>query len=318
MKTRVSERLGVEFPILAFSHCRDVVAAVTNAGGFGVLGGVVHTPERLEIDLAGIEAETTGRRYGVDLRLSSRYEGSDRGGLDRETVRHLLPPAQQEFVDDILRRYDVPPLPNAGDRDAGGGGALDLMRVSPKGDEPLLDVTFAHRIALIASALGAPPPALIERAHAAGVAVAALAGTVAHAERHQAARVDIIVAQGTEAGGHTGEIATMVLVPDVVDAVSPTPVVGPGRRAPGAAHARPGCAGRRRAAAHRPLGRLDRRRRPAGELLRRPGRRPARPRPARPSGAAGHGQRVRRRPANVSRPRRRAGLSRRGGDTVSA
>ena len=229
MKTRVSERLGVEFPVLAFSHCRDVVAAVTNAGGFGVLGGVVHTPQRLEIDLAWIEEQTRGRPFGVDLLLPSRYEGADQGGLDRDAVRQLLPPEQQAFVDDILLRYGVP----AGADPDGEGGSLDLMRVSPKGYEPLLDVAFAHRIALIASALGAPPPALIERAHAAGVTVAALAGTVAHAERHKAAGVDLIVAQGTEAGGHTGEIATMVLVPDVVDAVRPTPVLAAGGIASG-------------------------------------------------------------------------------------
>jgi NAD(P)H-dependent flavin oxidoreductase YrpB (nitropropane dioxygenase family) len=229
VKSRVSEQLGVEFPIIAFSHCRDVVAAVTNAGGFGVLGAVVHSPERLEIDLTWIEAETKGRPFGVDILLPARYEGADRGGLDREAVRQLLPPAQQEFVDDILRRYDVPDLPDA----AGSQSPLDLMRVSPKGYAPLLDVAFAHRIRLVASALGAPPPALIDRAHAAGVSVAALAGNVAHAERHKAAGVDFIVAQGTEAGGHTGEIATMVLVPDVVDAVSPTPVVAAGGIATG-------------------------------------------------------------------------------------
>jgi NAD(P)H-dependent flavin oxidoreductase YrpB (nitropropane dioxygenase family) len=144
-------------------------------------------------------------------------------------VRQLLPPAQQAFVDDILRRYDVPPLPG----DTEMSGRLDLMRVSPKGYEPLLDVAFAHKIKLIASALGAPPPALIERAHASDVAVAALAGTVVHAERHAAAGVDVIVAQGTEAGGHTGEIGTMVLVPDVVDAVAPVPVLAAGGIASG-------------------------------------------------------------------------------------
>jgi NAD(P)H-dependent flavin oxidoreductase YrpB (nitropropane dioxygenase family) len=230
VNNRVCEQLGVEYPILAFSHCRDVVAAVTNAGGFGVLGGVVHSPERLEIDLSWIEAETRGRPFGVDLLLPAKYEGADRGGLEREAVRQLLPPEQQEFVDDILRRYEVPPLPD----DVGSAQSpLDLMRISPKGYEPLLDVAFAHRIRLIASALGAPPPALIERAHAVGVRVAALAGNVAHAVRHQAAGVDLIVAQGTEAGGHTGEIATMVLVPDVVDAVSPTPVVAAGGIATG-------------------------------------------------------------------------------------
>jgi NAD(P)H-dependent flavin oxidoreductase YrpB (nitropropane dioxygenase family) len=229
MQTRVSEMLGIEFPILAFSHCRDVVAAVTNAGGFGVLGAVAHSPERLEIDLAWIEEQTKGRPYGVDLLLPAKYAGADEGGLDRESVRALLPPEQQAFVDDILRRYDVPPLPDPGEQ----ASHLDLMRVSPKGYEPLLEVSFAHKIRLIASALGPPPPQLIDRAHDHDVVVAALAGSVTHAERHQAAGVDLIVAQGTEAGGHTGEIATMVLVPDVVDAVAPTPVLAAGGIASG-------------------------------------------------------------------------------------
>ncbi|GAC1479057.1 MAG: nitronate monooxygenase family protein [Acidimicrobiales bacterium] len=224
MQTRVSDMLGVEFPILAFSHCRDVVAAVTNAGGFGVLGAVAHSPEQLEIDLAWIEEQVHGRSYGVDLLLPAKYAGADEGGLNRDAITQLLPPEQQQFVDDIMARYEVPALPADADRRT----RLDLMRVSPKGYQPLLDVAFAHNIRLVASALGAPPPDLVERAHAAGVSVAALAGTVAHAERHKNAGVDVIVAQGTEAGGHTGEIATMVLVPAVVDAVSPTPVLAAG------------------------------------------------------------------------------------------
>jgi len=219
----------VEFPILAFSHCRDVVAAVTNAGGFGVLGAVAHSPEQLEIDLGWIEEQTKGRPYGLDLLLPTKYAGADEGGLDRDTIRQLLPAEQQEFVDDILRRYQVPELPD--DLSVfGRGGALSI---SPKGYEPLLDIAFAHRISLVASALGPPPPWLIERAHGSDVVVAALAGTRVHAERHAAAGVDLIVAQGTEAGGHTGEISTMVLVPEVVDAVAPTPVLAAGGIASG-------------------------------------------------------------------------------------
>lgn len=230
MDNRVCTMLGVEYPILAFSHCRDVVAAVTNAGGFGVLGAVAHTPEQLEIDLDWIEANSGGRPYGVDLLLPQKYAGADEGGLDREAVRALLPPQQTQFVDDILSRYDVPGL-NDESRD-------DLRRradmsISPRGYEPLLDVAFAHQIRLVASALGPPPPTLIERAHESGVVVAALAGKVTHAVRHQAAGVDLIVAQGTEAGGHTGDVATMVLVPEVVDAVAPTPVLAAGGIATG-------------------------------------------------------------------------------------
>ena len=230
MQTRVSQMLGVEFPILAFSHCRDVVAAVTNAGGFGVLGAVAHSPEHLEIDLNWIEEQTHGRPYGIDLLLPQKYAGADEGGLDRESLRQLLPAEQQQFVDDILRRYGVP---TADDEVSAAISGMTNLSVSPRGYEPLLDVAFAHRTTLVASALGPPPPALIERAHSADVLVAALAGTKVHAERHRNAGVDLIVAQGTEAGGHTGEISTMVLVPEVVDAVAPTPVLAAGGIASG-------------------------------------------------------------------------------------
>jgi len=226
MKSRVCDILGVEFPILAFSHCRDVIAAVTNAGGFGVLGAVAHTPEQLDIDLGWIEEETKGRPYGVDLLLPQKYAGADEDGIDRETVRQLLPPEQQQFVDDILRRYGVPELDDETKNLIWGRGGT--LSISPKGYEPLLDIAFAHQIRLVASALGPPPPALIERAHSNDVVVAALAGTRTHAERHNAVGVDLIVAQGTEAGGHTGEISTMVLVPEVVAAVKPTPVLAAG------------------------------------------------------------------------------------------
>ncbi len=225
MKTAVADMLGVEYPILAFSHCRDVVAAVTNAGGFGVLGAVAHTPKQLEVDLTWIDQHVGGKPYGVDLLLPEKYEGADQGGLDREALRQLLPAEQQAFVEDIMARYQVPELD---DEQREAVSRLGGMYVSPKGYEPLLDVAFEHPIKLIASALGPPPAALIERAHADDVLVAALAGTKEHALRHKEIGVDIVVAQGTEGGGHTGEVATMVLVPEVVDAVAPTPVLAAG------------------------------------------------------------------------------------------
>jgi NAD(P)H-dependent flavin oxidoreductase YrpB (nitropropane dioxygenase family) len=222
MRTRVAEMLGVEFPICAFSHCRDVVAAVTNAGGFGVLGAVAHSPQRLETELTWIDEQTGGKPYGVDLLLPPKYVGADRGGIDGKQARALLPEEHRNFVDDLLVRYGIP-----AHGDAERPPVADL-NISPKGYEPLLDVTFAHRIRLIASALGSPPPELVTRAHDNDVLVAALAGTTKHARQHAAAGVDLIVAQGTEAGGHTGQVATMVLVPEVVDAVAPVPVLAAG------------------------------------------------------------------------------------------
>jgi NAD(P)H-dependent flavin oxidoreductase YrpB (nitropropane dioxygenase family) len=222
MRTRVAEMLGVEFPICAFSHCRDVVAAVTNAGGFGVLGAVAHSPERLDSELTWIEEQTGGKPYGVDLLLPHKYVGAESGGIDTRQARDLLPEGHRAFVDDLLVRYGIA-VPTDEERLPPGE-----LNISPKGYEPLLDVAFAHRIRLIASALGPPPADLVRRAHDNDVLVAALAGTTQHAQRHAAASVDLVVAQGTEAGGHTGEVSTMVLVPEVVDAVAPVPVLAAG------------------------------------------------------------------------------------------
>jgi NAD(P)H-dependent flavin oxidoreductase YrpB (nitropropane dioxygenase family) len=222
MRTRVAEMLGVEFPICAFSHCRDVVAAVSNAGGLGILGAVAHSPERLETELSWIEQQIGDKPYGVDLLLPHKYVGAEQGGIDPQQARDLLPEEHRAFVDSLLVRYGIPAP--ADERRLPPGE----LNISPKGYEPLLDVAFAHRIRLIASALGPPPADLVQRAHGKDVLVAALAGTTEHARRHAAAGVDLIVAQGTEAGGHTGEVATMVLVPEVVDAVAPVPVLAAG------------------------------------------------------------------------------------------
>lgn len=224
MRTAVTERLGIEFPILAFSHCRDVVAAVTNAGGFGVLGAVAHSPEQLEVDLDWIEAETHGKPYGVDLLIPQKFVGAEEGGLDRLSLQDLLPEEHRQWLDGLLAQNGIPPLPPTDGADPAVFGG---MRVDPKSMAPLVDVAFSRDIGLIASALGPPPPWLIDRAKDRGVAVAALAGSLEHAVRHDAAGADLIIAQGTEAGGHTGEVATMVLVPEVVDAVK-APVLAAG------------------------------------------------------------------------------------------
>ncbi|MBO0831360.1 MAG: nitronate monooxygenase [Actinobacteria bacterium] len=222
MFTEICQTLGIDVPIFAFSHCRDVVAAVTNAGGFGVLGATAHSPAGLEIDLAWIDEQVGGKPYGVDLLLPARFaDTSGSSSLDGGGTEPI-PAGHREFVADVLDRYDVPPLP---EHLTGRRGTLN---VSAEAAGTLLDVAFRHPIKLVASALGPPPAELTEQAHARGVIVAALVGTVEHARRQQAAGVDLIVAQGTEAGGHTGTVATMVLVPEVVRAVSPTPVLAAG------------------------------------------------------------------------------------------
>lgn len=222
MKTAVTEMFGLEFPILAFSHCRDVVAAVTKAGGLGVLGAVGHTPKQLEIDLAWIEEEVGEMPYGVDMIVPAKYEGSGDGGFTSDQIKQLLPPKHIEFVDDLLARYGVT------DGEGGSGGWGGDAPFSANRAEPQLEIALAHRTALIANALGPPPQFMIDAAHKEGRLIAALAGRGVHAERHVNAGVDLIIAQGYEAGGHTGEIGSMVLIPEVVDAVAPVPVLGAG------------------------------------------------------------------------------------------
>ncbi len=227
MKTKICELLDIEFPILAFTHCRDVVAAVTRAGGYGVLGAAGHSPEQLDVDLRWIADEVGGRPFGVDIIVPAKYEGKDEGELGVSTLRDMIPPKHREFLDDLLDRYDVPELP-ADDRKptmSGDGGSAPMTYSQAV---PLMDVAFSHPISLVVNALGPPPPDMIERAHAADVKVGALAGKKSHAVRHVAAGVDVIIAQGHEAGGHTGDIGTMVLVPEIVDAVAPVPVLAAG------------------------------------------------------------------------------------------
>lgn len=226
MRTAVTDMLGIEFPILAFSHCRDVVAAVTNAGGLGVLGAVAHSPKQLEVDLDWIEEQVKGKPYGVDLLIPTHYVGEEAGGLDPSSLKSLVSEDHKKWLDELLDRYGVPQLPPS-EKD-GDTREFAGMRIDPKSMAPLLDVAFDHRISLIASALGPPPPHLVERSRKAGVPVAALAGATEHAIRHAGAGADLIIAQGTEAGGHTGQVATMVLVPEVVDAVAPVPVLAAG------------------------------------------------------------------------------------------
>jgi NAD(P)H-dependent flavin oxidoreductase YrpB (nitropropane dioxygenase family) len=226
VRTAITDLLGIDVPVLAFSHCRDVVAAVSKAGGYGVLGAVAHTPEQLEVDLKWIEAEIGGRHYGVDVIVPAKYAGSDQGGFTLDAIRELIPSEHVAYVEDILRRYDVPALPDESAPRYDTSGVAAPFSASQA--DQLLEVSLAFGPTMVVNALGPPPPHMIERAKEEGRLVGALAGKAQHAERHVNAGVDVIIAQGSEAGGHTGEIGTMVLIPEIVDAVSPVPVLGAG------------------------------------------------------------------------------------------
>jgi len=243
MRTELCDLFGIDVPIFAFSHCRDVVAAVTNAGGLGVLGALAFSPEQLELELRWIDDQVGEKPYGVDIVMPMSYEGKDEGlgradesgDVDADAFRKLIPEEVTAWIERVLEEYEVPPLPDDLERDESvGGGSSGLLGWTEGGGRNHVEIALRHeRVKLLVNALGPPPKDVIDVAHAHGVKVAALTGAVEHALRQKQQGVDIIVAQGTEAGGHTGEIGSMVLLPDIVDAVSPTPVLGAGGIASG-------------------------------------------------------------------------------------
>ena len=219
MKSELCDKLGIEFPLFAFSHCRDVVAEVTNAGGMGVLGATGHTPETLEIELRWIDEHVGGKPYGVDILVPNKMDSKE-AAISAAEIEARVPPEHRRYIDDLLTRHgiDVSDLWSGKIADNYG----DNLRES--GAAKILDVAFAHPIRMIVNALGVPPPGMFERARKRnGVLVGALTGAKEHAIKHAQAGVDVLVVSGTEAGGHCGEVSTLVLVPEVLRAIRDYP-----------------------------------------------------------------------------------------------
>ncbi|WP_338899977.1 nitronate monooxygenase family protein [Streptomyces sp. TG1A-60] len=219
MQTELSNRLGVRYAVFGFTPFPAVAAAISRAGGFGVLGAVRYTaPDDLKRDLDWIEAHVDGNPYGLDVVMPAKKVE----GVTEADVEAMIPESHRQFVKDTLARYGVPELAEG---EASGWRITGWMEQVARNQ---LDVAFDYPIRLLANALGSPPADVIRRAHEQDVLVAALAGSARHARKHAEAGIDIVVAQGYEAGGHTGEIASMVLTPEVVDAVDPLPVLAAG------------------------------------------------------------------------------------------
>ncbi|MDQ0753595.1 NAD(P)H-dependent flavin oxidoreductase YrpB (nitropropane dioxygenase family) [Streptomyces africanus] len=219
MQTELSQKLGVEHAVFGFTPFPAVAAAISRAGGFGVLGAVRYTaPDELKRDLDWIEAHVDGRPYGLDVVMPAKKVE----GVTEADVEAMIPEGHRQFVRDTLAKHGVPELAEG---EASGWRITGWMEQVARSQ---LDVAFAYPIRLLANALGSPPADVIARAHGQDVLVAALAGSARHARKHRDAGIDIVVAQGYEAGGHTGEIASMVLTPEVVDAVAPLPVLAAG------------------------------------------------------------------------------------------
>ena len=225
MHTRLCDQLGIEFPIFAFTHCRDVVVAVSKAGGFGVLGAVGFTPEQLEIELNWIDEHIGDHPYGVDIVIPNKYEGMD-SNLSAEELTSMLqsmvPAETLDFGRKILLDHGVP-LPEDDEN------SLQLLGWTEATATPQVEIALQHpKVSLIANALGTPPADMIDHIHQAGRKVAALCGSPKQARKHADAGVDIIIAQGGEGGGHCGEVGSIVLWPQVVKEVAPIPVLAAG------------------------------------------------------------------------------------------
>ena len=219
MHTELCARFGIQYPIFAFTPSEKAAAAVSRAGGMGVLGCVrFNDPEELETTLRWMDENTDGKPYGVDVVMPAKIptEGT------KIDIDALIPQAHRDFVAKTLADLGVPPLPDDLVRSEGTLGWLHSVARSH------VEVALKHPIKLIANALGSPPKDVIDQSHAAGVAVAALAGSAKHARRHVDNGVDIVIAQGHEAGGHTGEIGSVVLWPEIVDALGGAPVLAAG------------------------------------------------------------------------------------------
>jgi NAD(P)H-dependent flavin oxidoreductase YrpB (nitropropane dioxygenase family) len=217
VKSPICALLGIDFPLFAFSHCRDVVVEVSKAGGMGVFGAVdVRSPDAFETELKWIDSHINGKPYGVDFIVPAKFEGKGEK-VSQAGAAMAIPAEYKEFARSILKRYDIDTSDLTDERFARGSKIGRNIR--DDGAQNLLDIALSHPIRLIANALGPPPQYMLERSKAAGVAVAALVGSAKHALSQLQVGVDILVAAGTEAGGHCGEIGTMVLVPDVIQAV---------------------------------------------------------------------------------------------------
>ncbi len=214
MKSLICDMLGIEFPLLAFSHCRDVVAAVSRAGGFGVLGATAHSPQSVRQELKWIDDHVDGKPYGLDVLIPQTMATAGETGVTYNSLKARVPPGHDAFARELLTRAGVTLAERIIDDDQpqpfDPGRALEVLHAA-----------FEHPIKLIANALGVPPPEMIEMGKSRGVPVAALVGAKEHAIRQVAAGVDILVVQGTEAGGHCGEVSTLVLVPEVLAAIRP-------------------------------------------------------------------------------------------------
>ena len=225
MKTKLAEKLGIEYPIFAFTHCRDVVVAVSKAGGIGVLGAVGFSPEQLKEELDWIDAHIGDYPYGVDTVIPQKYEGMDNKDPEEllEQLKALVPDEHKQFAENLLQEAGVPEADVSNGPDGGLLGWTEAT-AGPQIEEALK----RKNVKLIANALGTPPADIIKKIQDKGILIGALCGKIKQAKAHKEAGLDFIIAQGGEGGGHTGEIGSIGLWPQIIDAVGDLPVLAAG------------------------------------------------------------------------------------------
>jgi NAD(P)H-dependent flavin oxidoreductase YrpB (nitropropane dioxygenase family) len=208
--------LGIEYPIIAFTHCKDVAVAVINSGGFAVLGEAMHTRDEIAADIGWIRDRVEGRPFGIDLVLPASAPPA--GGLDELVAK--IPESHRKFAQQIKEKYQVPDPKGPIALHQWGGLNQEMARAQ-------LDVLLEERVPVICSGLG-NPAFLLEAAHERGIVVFGLVGKTRQARREVEAGVDVIIAQGYDAAGHTGAMGTFSIVPEVVSIAGDTPIVAAG------------------------------------------------------------------------------------------
>jgi len=218
------ERLGIDYPIFAFTHCRDVVVAVSKAGGIGVLGAVGFSPEQLKEELDWIDEHIGDKPYGVDIVIPQKYEGMEAVSAEEmeKQLWAMVPQEHIDFAQQLLANAGVPEWPD-------GSKTMGLMGWTDATATPLLEEALTRpKCKLIANALGTPPAEKIKQVKDSGRLIGALCGKVKQALAHKEAGLDFVIAQGGEGGGHTGDVGSIVLWPQIVDAIGDLPMLAAG------------------------------------------------------------------------------------------
>jgi NAD(P)H-dependent flavin oxidoreductase YrpB (nitropropane dioxygenase family) len=216
----ICEEYGIKYPVFGFAHSINATIAITNAGGLGVFGGTRSTPEEIEEAMATIRAAVGDKPFGIDLVMPPGMPEHD----NRDAIEAEIPADHRSFVNGIIKKYQVPAATKAGMRSR-------FVRSTEMEDQQL-DAVMSSSVDLFACGIGAPPRAM-DRARSLGKKTCALVGSPHHMQRAMQTGIDLVVAQGYDAGAHTGQIGTFSLIPQIVEAAEGLPVLAAGGVATG-------------------------------------------------------------------------------------